>query len=271
MLGVAILLYGTGSQAAGSFGSNVELPARLLRENSPGAKPPDTETKTAAAPPADPPLVTPAPGATPPDTSANAISPTAANLVIAGGAAVLTAFFGWGVITYQNDIRQVFRDQDRYTEVRIEFCDAALTECRDPNASKNDTESPQLKDETLQAILRSTYLETGLGERAYGKQDNNGLEFIVFDRDVGKSKRIKLNGASATQADNTKYTAENGEYFTFGAPKDPSEEHPCLVPSNNPCRLILLVKEQLDTDRVHRVVIRATLSAESRLAEVVPR
>ena len=197
--------------------------------------------------------------------------------MIAGGAAVLTAFFGWGVITYQNDIRQVFRDQDRYTQVRIEFCDAALTECRDPTAPENNAEVTlsKLSDQTLQAIFRNTYLETGLGERAYGKQDNNGLEFIVFDRDVGRSKRIKLSGATATQ-DNTKYTAENGDFFTFGTPRASAEEHPCLVPSSdNSCGLILLVKEELDTDRVHRVVIRATLSAESLLAEsddpVVPR
>jgi hypothetical protein len=273
MLGVAILLYGTGSQAAGSFGSNPELPARLLKENAHGASPPISET-----PAAEPVVVPPAATTTSPAPS-GAISATAANLVIAGGAAVLTAFFGWGVIKYQGDIRQVFRDHDRYTKVRIEFCDAALTDCRDPDAAKNNTELAlsKLSPETLREILRSTYLETGLGERAYGKQAGNGLEFIVFDRDIGEGRRIKLNGASATQ-DNTKYAADNGSYFALTSSKNDTAEHSCLVQTNSsdPCRLILMVGEGLDDERVRNMAVRATLSAESLLAEssddpVVPR
>lgn len=276
MLGVAILLYGTGSQAVGTFGSNPELAAQLLQERE---KAKATEARLEPAQGGE----VPQPKA--PDTPASAlpkaISPGAANLVVAGGAAVLTAFFGWGVITYQNQIRQVFRDYDQYTKVRLEFCDAAVNECTDPNVLDNvalkapEAGRSELMDDTLRKILGSAYLETGLGERAYGKADDNGLEFIVFERDLGESGRIKLHGAAAEQG-TTRYSADVS-YFSFrslvgnGVPNDQ-----CLVRvSQDSCLFIITVRDAIDVNRVPRVVIRAVLSAQSLVVEsedpVVPR
>lgn len=277
MLGVAILLYGTGSQAVGTFGPNPELAARLLQareEEKPSAKKLAEPAEGEEAP--QPKASDPPPGALP-----TAISPGAANLVVAGGAAVLTAFFGWGVITYQNQIRQVFRDYDQYTRVRLEFCDAAVSECTDPNVLDNvalkapEPGRSELTDETLRKIVQSAYLETGLGERAYGKADDSGLEFIVFDRDLGDSGRIKLHGASAEQG-NTKYAADLS-YFSFRDLAGSGEQNDqCLVRvSQDSCLFIITVRDAVDVNRVPRVVIRAVLSAQSLVVQsedpVVPR
>ncbi|MER8542575.1 hypothetical protein NKH17_24575 [Mesorhizobium sp. M1334] len=122
-------MYGTGAQEVGTFGSNPELAAQLLQVRE--------EAKATVTRLVEPVEGGEAPQPKAPDGPAialpKAISPGAANLVVAGGAAVLTAFFGRGVITYQNQIRQVFRDYDQYTKVRLEFYDAAVNECTDPN------------------------------------------------------------------------------------------------------------------------------------------
>ncbi|RJT27264.1 hypothetical protein D3227_36445 [Mesorhizobium waimense] len=277
MLGVAILLYGTGSQAVGTFGSNPELAAQLLQERE--------EAKATVTRLVEPAEGGEAPQPKAPDAPASAlpkaISPGAANLVVAGGAAVLTAFFGWGVITYQNQIRQVFRDYDQYTKVRLEFCDAAVNECTDPNVLDNvalktpEAGRSELTDDTLRKILQSAYLETGLGERAYGKEDDNGLEFIVFERDLGESGRIKLHGAAAEQG-TTKYAADLS-YFSFRSLVGNGEQNDqCLVRvSQDSCLFIITVRDAVDVNRVPRVVIRAVLSAQSLVVEsedpVVPR
>jgi hypothetical protein len=277
MLGVAILLYGTGSQAAGTFGSNPERAAELLREQAKANA--NVDKSDAADEDAAPPTKAPDASATAPQ---GAISPGAANLVVAGGAAVLTAFFGWGVITYQNQIRQVFRDYDQYTKVKFVFCDAAVNECKDPNMLDNvalktpEAGRSELRDETLRKILNSAYLETGLGARAYGRADDNGLEFIVFDRELGETGTIKLHGAFAEQ-DTIKYAADDN-YFSFRGPvtQNDAKSDACLVRvSQDSCLFIITVKDAIDVNRVPRVVIRAVLSPQSLVVTsddpVVPR
>jgi hypothetical protein len=77
MLGVAILLFGTGSQAAGTFDASA---------------------------------------------AANGWNVNKANVAVAGGAAVLTAIFSWGVLHYSTDIGRVFSNYSRYAIVTVEAC-----------------------------------------------------------------------------------------------------------------------------------------------------
>ena len=287
MLGVAIILYGTGSQAAGTFGQQPAVPARLLQKS--GSAPPDSGAPVDSAP-ADKPQQTSNPAATP-----AGYSPAAANLAVAGGAAVLTAVFGWGVIHFQKDIRQVFRDYDQYTRIRIEFCDIAVEKCADPDArpiagsSFAKATGSSLQEDTLKKILSGTSLETALGERAYAKVDAKGLEFIVFDRDLGESGLIRLDGATAKQGLD-QYAAANA-YFSFrhqvedskgwlssarewlaqtdgtlattGAPAQTVLDNRCLIRlSPDSCLFVRAALDAVDVNRVPRVVIRAVLRSE---------
>ena len=130
MLGVAILLYGTGSQAAGALGG---ASAEELLQKFKVTTPPS---------PADPAI----PDAPTPVTP---LKPGAVsggwNVAIAGGAAVLTAFFGFAVIYFKDDIRQVFRDDDRYQIIRVEMCDGASALCTKPGHQVTDAEKRILR------------------------------------------------------------------------------------------------------------------------------
>lgn len=105
MLGVAIMLFGTGSQATGALAtSGSVLPAAVTP-----AAPQGNEVR---------------PAQSTDSAHGNALDwrPLKANAAVAGGAAVLTAIFGFGVIQMREGIKEVFGSYDRYTRIRIFAC-----------------------------------------------------------------------------------------------------------------------------------------------------
>jgi hypothetical protein len=109
LLGIAILLYGTGSQAAlgmGQGNNGQSLDASKIQEYlKEKLKEPDKAKEVAEG--------TVLIGKT-------QAAGTYVNFAVAGGAAALTAFFGWGITERAGPIRDVFRDHTRYDLVKIE-------------------------------------------------------------------------------------------------------------------------------------------------------
>ncbi|MER9191224.1 hypothetical protein [Mesorhizobium australicum] len=232
MLGVAILLYGTGSQAAGTFGGDPGKAQKLLVAPLPGAAV-QAETATSGAPSV----------------------PALANIAIAGGAAVLTAFFGWGVITKSPEIRQVFRDYDQYKEIRVEFCKFGDRLCSGSGASAGDKApaATGLNHDLLAEIERRAYLQTGLGHKAFARVTDDGLEFVVFNRDLGAKEDIKL--VVDASINGLSYTI-NPTYFSIA--DRPKAD--CLVLfGNDTCLMRINVDDSLDANRAPRLVIKATV------------
>ncbi|MBU1306788.1 MAG: hypothetical protein KKF33_14880 [Alphaproteobacteria bacterium] len=181
ILGVAIVLYGTGSQAAGTFGdAPAAAQAMLAGKPKPGDGADDNDKDDAEDDKEAP--------------RAPLFAGAAANVAIAGGAAVLAAFFGWGIIGQSDKIRQVLRDYDQYVQIRLEFCDMDAGECASaPNLKGADLiRASSLTPDVRNALLRTAYLETWQGERAYARETGNGLEFIVFRRDLGDSGMVHI-------------------------------------------------------------------------------
>jgi hypothetical protein len=108
LLGVAILLYGTGSQAMLSMGQGAgpqqldpQRVEAILRDK---LKDPEKIGEIAR------------------DVVAVAGRPAGqyANFAVAGGAAALTAFFGWAITAKSPEIRAVFQDHTRYVLATVE-------------------------------------------------------------------------------------------------------------------------------------------------------
>lgn len=238
MLGVAVLLYGTGSQAAGTFGADTAAAQALLKAEKPGEA---VKTTNLTVP--------------------------AANIAIAGGAAVLTAFFAWGVINESPRIRQVFRDYDQYTRVRVELCYVGVSGCADA-AQTIKTESPGdlkqagLPPDVMDQIRSSLWLETGLGQKAFLNQSGDALEFIVFNRDLGNERRLKLGGATADE-NGYRYAAK-ADFFAIGD-SDKDKNKPCLLQglSDQTCSVIVEVNDAYDIDRIPRLVLRVVIWPEA--------
>jgi hypothetical protein len=264
MLGVAVLLYGTGSQAAAT-----------LAANSGGAGGTAAQAKSEASTLLDAYLKedpgkltqaqldelkksvdrTPAP---------SGMTSAAANVAIAGGAAVLTAFFGWGVIEKSREIRQVFRDYDQYSLVRLEFCHVRDPECvGEGGGDLTRRAASPMSLAALEEMQRTAYLQTGLGRRAFGRLESDGLEFVVFDRDLGQSNLIRL--VTDFQSDlGPRYTVGD-DYFSIKSDSD------CLsVESNGPCGYLREVQDAIDVDKVPRHVIRVVVNEVLPESRTVP-
>lgn len=155
MLGVAIMLFGTGSQAAGSIASSgAPLPSpsdAVVSSRNPGTAPRegadggtpvqgDLGRKSNANPGPGPAGEVVAAASDGPSRVRDAVSdwsPVKANAAVAGGAAVLTALFAWGVIHYRSDIRNVFSDSDDYARLQIDTCASRQSDCSDVQGTKN--------------------------------------------------------------------------------------------------------------------------------------
>lgn len=268
MLGVAILLYGTGSQAAGTLGNATSGAQTLLSRSisqSAAANPP-VVAGDGTPTPADPPTPAPTPPVSTP--SGNALTSAAANIAIAGGAAVLTAFFGWGVVTYATDIRQVFRDYDQYSLVHVDFCSIDEIDCAREKSENQDSTSAAtpptqtIDSKLIRLIAQNAYLETGLGRRAFARDTGDGLEFIVFTRDLGKNRTVKLE-AKTPDAGGLLYSA-NDDYFSIESIKDAAETAKCLsFSSGKRCMMTISVYEGDDGERVPRYVLEAAVTQAS--------
>ncbi|WP_192360365.1 hypothetical protein [Mesorhizobium mediterraneum] len=222
MLGMAILLFGTGSQAVGSIAT---AGARQLDPSEVGERDPaavgaagDTDLKrveaaaletvkaieSAEALPSDAEKAAALPGlktaaeevakragevvvVAPQRTAPPGWSPFAANAAIAGGAAVLTALFGYGVINYRTEIKDVFGFYDRYVIMRIETCAAFEPTCVSKEGDDEGTPLPAfaLSDYETQAELIN-------GSPLYTIKSGNELQIIIFSEAIAQNMPIRI-------------------------------------------------------------------------------
>lgn len=221
MLGVAILLYSTGSQAAGTIGAT---PPALGDTNVTSGS---EEGKSQTVP--------------------KAVGvPPGVNVAIAGGAAVLTAFFGWGVIYHADKIRQVFRDFDQYQIVRVDFCKGSADGCDGQPGS----------DLNIIELQKNIYLQTELGITVYSRPTKSGLEYIVFKRDLGELHRLRFDG-NISNPTGLKLVV-SPEFFEL------QNEDDCLVspPSRKGCLLRRTAADSRDLNRVTNVALTVVVSPE---------
>ena len=113
LLGIAVLLYGTGSQAVLSMGQGRSSldPTKAEALLKDLLKEPDKANEVVSSLAAE---MKPIP------TGAYA------NFAVAGGAAALTAFFGWGITERRSEIRDVFVDHTRYDLVQASLQPSSL-------------------------------------------------------------------------------------------------------------------------------------------------
>ncbi|MGO7171384.1 hypothetical protein AB9F47_30490 [Rhizobium leguminosarum] len=167
MLGVAIMLFGTGSQAAGAIatmGSN--LPAL-----------PNKDGPVVAA---EEPVGTN-------DSPMKDWTPLKANAVIAGGAAVLTAIFGFGVIHYADDIPGVFRDYSGYNRVMIRPCLAAA-----PGSCTETDISTFMEAKNLSLTDYSVSAENADGRELFIRKEDKTIQILALKDEMRSGSYISL-------------------------------------------------------------------------------
>jgi hypothetical protein len=94
---------------------------------------------------------------------------------------VLTALFGWGVIFFRSEIREVFGDYEQYAKVIVETC-ASYNQFCAPSDSVNKF---NLDDYSIRA-------ETGDGTAVYAVQGSKQLQLLIFYVGHRASSYIKL-------------------------------------------------------------------------------
>lgn len=220
MLGMAIMLFGTGSQAVGSIATAGarQLDPAAARERDPNAiaaddpwkqaqdaatatvdaiktaegLPTDTEKAAslaslrASAEEAAKRAATAATTFAPAGPSRD-WSPFKANAAIAGGAAVLTALFGYGVINYRTEIKDVFGYYDRYVKLRIGACAAFDTTCATAEAATGTGLVPNF---TLAEYGVSAELINGAP--LYTIKSGDEVQILVFSEAVNQNLPIRL-------------------------------------------------------------------------------
>jgi hypothetical protein len=112
--------------------------------------------------------------------------PIKANAAIAGGAAVLAALFGWGVIHYSDDIRQVFGDYERYEKIVIDACASYDRFCKQAdNIVGSNLERFNLNDYTIG-------VQRGDGVSLFAAQNAQRITLMVFATDLRESSFIRF-------------------------------------------------------------------------------
>jgi hypothetical protein len=222
MLGMAIMLFGTGSQAVGSIataGANLPVvtsfagPPTLANGGSASTMDAVSKAASATTDAIDAALLLQDPngranalpsirdlaattqgeiskvgqvGTSPSSVPVGDWKPVKANAAIAGGAAVLTALFGWGVIHYRSDIKDVFGFYDRYVKIRIEACAAHGTTCGAiDNGAQGLIPSFTLEDYAVGAKLIN-------GSPLYTIVSGNEVQLLVFSDAVDQNVPIQL-------------------------------------------------------------------------------
>jgi hypothetical protein len=222
MLGVAVMLFGTGSQSVGSIATggahsssaeaqnvgvkqfNAKLASALeaaqethdsalLAEGAAsdaqkGAALPDlrqlaeatvSRIKDAiAAPPIEQPVQS---------ADAGSWGPFKASAAVAGGAAVLTAIFGYGVILYRDEIKDVFGVYDRYVRIRIDTCASFSDTCTvaGGTGAGNQLQAFKLEEYNYKAELLN-------GTPIFAVVSGNEIQMLVFDDNVKQNTPIRL-------------------------------------------------------------------------------
>jgi hypothetical protein len=222
MLGFAIMLFGTGSQAAGAIATSG---ARLPRvSEARGTDAPETGAAPEAGEPAAPSakmqamLKAIADGNARPSDAEKAQAlgqlepiakaaaaeldaakraarpagadwtPVKANAAIAGGAAVLTAIFGVGVIHFSEKIRDVFNDFERYEIVSLQACSGYP----DPTTGALVCNPGQ---DFLSELKLDNYAVRAVNARGVAVpiwQDGKRINILVFRNDLRTGRMIRL-------------------------------------------------------------------------------
>ncbi|RWE78122.1 hypothetical protein [Mesorhizobium sp.] len=165
MLGIAIMLFGTGSHATGALATS-------------GSNLPSLQTATV-----DPKVD----GAISNPTTQNDWTPFKANAVIAGGAAVLAVIFGFGVIYFKDSIPQVFRNNGDYYRVALRPCVAAAA----GTCNEEDIDSfLNLPDVSLADYSISA--TNADGRELYVRRENKSIQVLAFDDDLRSGHSIFL-------------------------------------------------------------------------------
>jgi len=172
MLGVAVLLFGTGSQSAGTIGNTVQgVGSSKDSANAPN----------------------------------NSMSPIVVHAAVAGGAAVLTIIFGFGVIYFSDKISGVFSDYDKYWSITITPCKSLVPSCN------TDTSDVDVTGTAIVSPLRlSDYqfrITNANGQPIYLAQDNDALRLVVFKSDLAGAGFVKL---SANHLDSSPVNVAGG-------------------------------------------------------------
>ncbi|MBI4920551.1 MAG: hypothetical protein HY834_02285 [Devosia nanyangense] len=201
ILGIAILLYGTGSQAAATLGVDAKQASALLQAYiaaSPGQRSDQLlgQVKDSLEKPA-----------------ANG----GLNIAIAGGAAVLAAVFGYGIITFRQDILLTLREWDRYSVVSVDLCYQEELSQKCLGASEIGQASADLDS----AIRNQLVLKSGTGRTVFRRIVDGRLEFVVFDGDLGKDRSVEFDPVSqevGSGRSGASYVV--GAHYEFAVPAD---------------------------------------------------
>jgi len=162
MLGVAVMLFGTGSQAVGSI-------------------------------------------ATEPDKGGvGDWSPIKANAAVAGGAAVLTALFSWGVIHFKKDISEVFGNYQRYARIRIDACASLEDSCPERGFGQK-----QLRRGAFSFDKYKIDIKVGTRVPTYAYYSDDSLYLIVFPEDLHGAPFVAINLVQKPEARNSTSVAAN--------------------------------------------------------------
>lgn len=239
ILGVAILLFGTGSQASGALASaGAPFPDKAptdvgttgvgeVSENHPAAmvaakvmalkdaiaeantKPDSDKSAALAAITASANEAVDAANAAKKAAAqlrmrASPVSggdwgPVKANAAVAGGAAVLAALLGWGIIYYSPKIRTVFSLDDRYQKISISACAAYSQFCDEgalPIASR-------LKQFSLRDYKISGSMESGAPIHLV-VQDRQ-VRIVLLSEDVNNSSFFQLKIERTTALESTDF------------------------------------------------------------------
>jgi len=230
ILGVAILLFGTGSQSKGAIAtggaalpsssendgvaasgkSDVVLPPdhpAVLAEESiktvqsdimaANAKATDSEKAAGLGAAVDPAnvavkaaeaarLAASKMASSPPSTVGGDWGPVKANAAVAGGAAVLAAIFGWGIIHFSPDIRKVFSRDDNYEKIYISACAAYKPVCNLDELPKDST----LSEFTLGDYEISASMDNGTPIPMV--RDDRRIRLVLLSEDTRNSKYFWL-------------------------------------------------------------------------------
>lgn len=151
-----------------------------------------------------------------PATSTRDWSPLKANAAVAGGAAVLAALFGYGVVELRSQIKDVFGYYDRYVKIRIDACAAFEETCA---LADSATGKGQIPDFSLSEYGASAELING--SSLYTIKSGNELQILVFSEAVSqnipiilKLWRIEKNELVGPEIDDQIYLTINPETFT---------------------------------------------------------
>ena len=167
MLGVAIMLFGTGSQATGALATQG---ARL----PPLGEPSGTTATEPSGQGGD---------------GAPGWGPMKANAIIAGGAAVLTIVFGFGVIYYRDEIPRVFNDYGQYERILVKPCYTRAQSCVASDFTLRD--GPRDFDFRSYEVTASN----AEGEELFVRKSQGGFQILALpgeDLKIGRLVQVKL-------------------------------------------------------------------------------